>query len=189
MIGFTAAIANEAITGASLWQQLYFAPYAYLSAYLLVVEAAQLNRAFGSPTKGVSSNIPCLCRCTTETCMLQICCICILDPHSRAWLNSSSLSSVCCSTLCHVIHELTPPHAHRRCCNADCLWTEDSTSVTCLLMSWVVSVGVLCRYWALYQICRNYQRQVCICSGSLAGQCLVCTAHVYACMLMFGNAY
>ena len=26
MIGFTAAIANEAITGASLWQQLYFAP-------------------------------------------------------------------------------------------------------------------------------------------------------------------
>lgn len=52
MIGFTAAIANEAITGASLWQQLYFAPYAYLSAYLLVVAAAQLNRAFGSPNKG-----------------------------------------------------------------------------------------------------------------------------------------
>lgn len=53
MIGFTAAIANEAITGASLWQQLYFAPYAYLSAYLLVVAAAQLNRAFGSPNKGI----------------------------------------------------------------------------------------------------------------------------------------
>lgn len=52
MIGFTAAVANEAITGASLWQQLYFAPYAYLSAYLLVVAAAQLNRAFGSPNKG-----------------------------------------------------------------------------------------------------------------------------------------
>lgn len=52
MIGFTAALANEAITGASLWQQLYFAPYAYLSAYLLVVAAAQLNRAFGSPNKG-----------------------------------------------------------------------------------------------------------------------------------------
>ncbi|KAL0025367.1 hypothetical protein WJX79_001293 [Trebouxia sp. C0005] len=53
MIGFTAALANEAITGASLWQQLYFAPYAYLSAYLLVVVAAQLNRAFGSPNKGI----------------------------------------------------------------------------------------------------------------------------------------
>lgn len=53
MIGFTAAIANEAVTGASLWQQLYYAPYAYLSAYLLVVAAAQLNRAFGSPNKGV----------------------------------------------------------------------------------------------------------------------------------------
>ena len=52
MIGFTAAVANEAITGASLWQQLYYAPYAYLSAYLLVVIAAQLNRAFGSPNKG-----------------------------------------------------------------------------------------------------------------------------------------
>lgn len=55
MIGFTAALANEAITGASLWQQLYFAPYAYLSAYLLVVAAAQLNRAFGSPNKGESA--------------------------------------------------------------------------------------------------------------------------------------
>lgn len=53
MIGFTAALANEAITGASLWQQLYFAPYAYLSAYLLVVAAAQLNKAFGSPNKGI----------------------------------------------------------------------------------------------------------------------------------------
>jgi len=53
MIGFTAALANEAITGASLWQQLYFAPYAYLSAYLLVVAGAQLNRAFGSPNKGI----------------------------------------------------------------------------------------------------------------------------------------
>ena len=56
MIGFTAAIANEAITGASLWQQLYFAPYAYLSAYLLVVTAAQLNRAFGSPNKGMHAS-------------------------------------------------------------------------------------------------------------------------------------
>lgn len=56
MIGFTAALANEAITGASLWQQLYFAPYAYLSAYLLVVAAAQLNKAFGSPNKGSDSN-------------------------------------------------------------------------------------------------------------------------------------
>ena len=53
MIGFTAAVANEAITGASLWQQLYYAPYAYLSAYLLVVVAAQLNKAFGSPSQGV----------------------------------------------------------------------------------------------------------------------------------------
>lgn len=53
MIGFTAAVANEAITGASLWQQLYYAPYAYLTAYLLVVVAAQLNRAFGSPNKGI----------------------------------------------------------------------------------------------------------------------------------------
>ncbi|KAL3136586.1 hypothetical protein ABBQ38_005832 [Trebouxia sp. C0009 RCD-2024] len=53
MIGFTAALANEAVTGASLWQQLYFAPYAYLSAYLLVVAAAQLNKAFGSPNKGI----------------------------------------------------------------------------------------------------------------------------------------
>lgn len=53
MIGFTAAVANEAITGASLWQQLYFAPYAYLSAYLLVVAASQLNKAFGSPSKGI----------------------------------------------------------------------------------------------------------------------------------------
>ena len=58
MIGFTAAIANEAITGASLWQQLYFAPYAYLSAYLLVVAAAQLNRAFGSPNKGTIQTFP-----------------------------------------------------------------------------------------------------------------------------------
>ena len=72
MIGFTAAIANEAITGASLWQQLYFAPYAYLSAYLLVVIAAQLNRAFGSPTKGVLVKTHCLCMAGIETLMLQM---------------------------------------------------------------------------------------------------------------------
>ena len=52
MIGFTAALAIEALTGAGLWQQLYFAPYAYFSAYLLVVVAAQLNKAFGRPQKG-----------------------------------------------------------------------------------------------------------------------------------------
>lgn len=77
MIGFTAAIANEAITGASLWQQLYFAPYAYLSAYLLVVAAAQLNRAFGSPNKGNLAPVYWLClqrllQATTAPAMMQI---------------------------------------------------------------------------------------------------------------------
>ena len=88
MIGFTAALANEAITGASLWQQLYFAPYAYLSAYLLVVAAAQLNRAFGSPIKGKSSCWPFSvlqlhCHLTKDMCLLngiaclhQECCRC-----------------------------------------------------------------------------------------------------------------
>lgn len=52
MIGFVAALGNEALTGASLWQQLYFAPYAYFFAYFLVVVASQLNRAFGRPQQG-----------------------------------------------------------------------------------------------------------------------------------------
>ncbi len=88
MIGFTAALANEAINGASLWQQLYFAPYAYLSAYLLVVAAAQLNRAFGSPNKGMSTCWPLSVlliqyHLTTDMCLLngiaclhQECCRC-----------------------------------------------------------------------------------------------------------------
>lgn len=61
MLGFVAAVANEAVTGASLWQQLYYAPYAFFSAYTLVVIAAQLNRAFGSPSKGMHYLTICLC--------------------------------------------------------------------------------------------------------------------------------
>lgn len=53
MIGFVAALSNEALTGASLWQQLYFAPYAYFFAYFLVAVAAQLNKAFGRPQQGM----------------------------------------------------------------------------------------------------------------------------------------
>lgn len=80
MIGFTAAIANEAITGASLWQQLYFAPYAYLSAYLLVVAAAQLNRAFGSPTQGN------FCLCWGVTKLLWLCLHVIVACELAAWV-------------------------------------------------------------------------------------------------------
>ena len=58
MIGFVAALANEALTGASLWQQLYFAPYAYFSAYFLVAVAAQLNKAFGRPQQGTHTALP-----------------------------------------------------------------------------------------------------------------------------------
>jgi len=53
MIGFTAAVLNEYLTGRSVWQQLNYAPFAYLSAYTLVVLGAVLNRAFGSPSKGI----------------------------------------------------------------------------------------------------------------------------------------
>ena len=102
MVGFTAALANEAITGASLWQQLYFAPYAYLSAYLLVVAAAQLNRAFGLPNKGKSacwpfsvSQLNChlptyICFLNSLACPYQECCRCFYQmkgPH------------LCCSIL------------------------------------------------------------------------------------------
>ena len=69
MIGFTAALANEALTGAGLWQQLYFAPYAYFSAYFLVVVAAQLNKAFGRPQQGtaISLDVAEHCQCCAFT--------------------------------------------------------------------------------------------------------------------------
>ncbi|KAK9825834.1 hypothetical protein WJX81_000685 [Elliptochloris bilobata] len=54
MVGFSAAIINEAITGQTLWRQLALAPFAYLTAYSLVIVGALLNRAAGSPNEGIS---------------------------------------------------------------------------------------------------------------------------------------
>ena len=47
MLGFVAGVGCELITGASVWQQLNYAPYAYLAAYLLNVAAAAVNRCVG----------------------------------------------------------------------------------------------------------------------------------------------
>lgn len=44
MIGIVAGLAAQLRTGASVWQQQYYAPYAYLAAYILVVIGAVLNK-------------------------------------------------------------------------------------------------------------------------------------------------
>jgi len=54
MVGFSAALINEAITGQTLWRQLAAAPFAYLAAYSLVIVGAVLNRAAGEPSEGIS---------------------------------------------------------------------------------------------------------------------------------------
>ncbi|KAK9817547.1 hypothetical protein WJX74_003711 [Apatococcus lobatus] len=53
MLGFTIGVGNQLFTHQSIWQQLYFNPYAYFFAYLLVTLGSVLNRAYGSPQQGI----------------------------------------------------------------------------------------------------------------------------------------